>query len=126
MVNGYIYGVKINNLIFKIGKSGNILKRLKDYEREYGSDNIDIKYIYKFKFFDYNILENNIITIFKNKFKIYKGREYFKGNIIEMEHTFLNFITNIKIKEDLKENEYNENKYMMLEDQNINIISKKK
>lgn len=80
----YIYIIQIrehlNTNIYKIGKTKqDNLKRFKQYPK--GS-----KFISQYDCFDCDIVERNIITMFKNKYvqRTEYGVEYFEGNLTDM------------------------------------------
>src|SRR3990167_4214026 len=78
MDNNYVYILKLamdsDRSVYKIGKTTrNIETRFK----EYPPDTEMIKY---FKCFDCTSTEKQILRVFKKKFYIYRGHEYFEGN----------------------------------------------
>lgn len=95
---GYIYLLQIRdengNKVYKIGKSRILESRLKDYKFKI--------ILFTIKTNNYNILENKLIELIKNKYKIVAGREYFYSNNEEELIYFI--INNISII-----NNYNKN-----------------
>ena len=94
-----------NESIYKIGRTGNLAKRICNYPKES---------IVHFAIHSKNLIydENEICNIFYIKFKARRdiGKEYFEGNIKEMIYTMTKYILEdailpVKTKEDQKEEE---------------------
>ena len=73
---GHIYLLQINdengNKVYKFGKSNDIEKRMKNYKFK--------KILFNLISDDYSKLEDDILLLIKNKYKIISGREYFECN----------------------------------------------
>lgn len=86
-MSGYIYLLKINNEqindLYKIGRTENMNKRIKQYPK--CTEQIMVKLID-----NYVNIEQILIGLFKSTFKLYKGNEYFIGNVDKMKN-FINY-----------------------------------
>lgn len=87
VMSGYIYLIKINNEnindLYKIGRTLNFKSRFSQYPK--CTEQILVKFIDNFV----NI-ESILIQLFKSTFKLYKGNEYFIGDVNKM-ISFVNY-----------------------------------
>jgi hypothetical protein len=75
----------LNTQVYKIGRSGNYKERLKDYGKKvitYGVVAIA----------NQKHIEDLLKIEFNDKFDLYRGKEYFRGDINDMKDTFLNLV----------------------------------
>ena len=63
--------------VYKIGRSKNIQKRLNGYKPGY-------KIIFTILCTNSNKFEKKVIALFNQKFKLIQGREFFKGDSVQM------------------------------------------
>jgi uncharacterized Zn-finger protein len=113
--NGYLYLMWIeeyeNEELFKIGKTDNIDRRISEHQRIYK----EAKLINSVKSSNYHNIEIKIISVFNNKFKLVKGREFFKalrGDIVDLFNTTIEqCITEPHITEISLDCEYCNKKY---------------
>jgi hypothetical protein len=91
-MSGIVYMVQPAELVgsnkYKIGcSSKNDLSRCKTYK-------IGTRYIHIMECTDPLIVEKEIIRVFKEKFKLVCGREYFEGNETDMDEEFYKIVKN--------------------------------
>ena len=88
---GYIYLLQLcdekKKIVYKIGKTDQINKRLKAYNLK--------KILFSILINDYEEKEKYLITLIKNKYSIASGREFFYPNEDEEEEELKNFFMNI-------------------------------
>lgn len=94
-MSGHIYFLKISENLFKVGKSTDILSRLRDYKPM----NPTIEMVFRVDNVDSTEVE--ILGIFRDKFiqRKDRGDEYFSGDCEEMRKTLLNYISELKVSD---------------------------
>lgn len=94
-MSGHIYFLKISENLFKVGKSTDILSRLRDYKPM----NPTIEMVFRVDNVDSTEVE--ILGIFRDKFtqRTDRGDEYFSGDCEEMRKALLNYMSSVKVSD---------------------------
>jgi len=102
--------IRLNENVYKIGRSHNIQKRLTQYPK--GS-----KLIYYVNCYDSNICEQILLEVFKNKFiqKKEYGNEYFEGEETEMINEINKKINSVNVLSNIKDDNENDNDNKVIE-----------
>jgi P4 family phage/plasmid primase-like protien len=91
--NGSLYLIQAaddkNTNIYKIGKSKNLKNRMSSYKLDRN------EYVFSVIISKLSYYESELKILFNNIFTLYRGSEWFIGDIIKMKKIFINFCSNI-------------------------------